>query len=161
MPEDHYPFHIDSNLLPLRLPEDGRPGILLNNAERPLHANYKKILEPDRQVVAAPRPAHKESPPMAGSSVWLSMNALMLAPRTIAVEETELPMINYCESLGMRVVRVPYRAAYHCGGGLHCATVDVRRRGEQYDVLPTFTQRIEALRRKRHEAAAKTVRPAA
>lgn len=33
-------------------------------------------------------------------SAWLSLNLLMVSPDRCIVEETEIPMINYLESLG-------------------------------------------------------------
>lgn len=41
--------------------------------------------------------------------------------------------------LGIKCIRVPYRDAYEFGGGIHCATCDIRRRGERLDYFPNIS----------------------
>jgi hypothetical protein len=52
------------------------------------------------------------------ASVWIGMNFLMLDPQTALVEERQLPLMRL---LGRHVRTL--------GGGAHCVTLDLRRRG--------------------------------
>ncbi|MFE2707161.1 amidinotransferase [Streptomyces mirabilis] len=64
------------------------------------------------------------------SSRWLSMNLLVLDEERVVVDQHEEPTIRMLKDLGMRPVLVDFKDHYVFGGGLHCATLDVRRRGE-------------------------------
>ncbi len=57
------------------------------------------------------------------------MNVLMLDPKTICVEASEVNQMEQFDKLGFEVVPVPFRDAYAFGGALHCATADVYREG--------------------------------
>jgi glycine amidinotransferase len=130
-PGDPYPSHIDCTLVPLR------PGLMLANPHRPMPAAALDFLKRNGWLVvdAAP-PAHDTPPPLCYSSVWLSMNVLMLDPGTVCVEESEVHQAEQLDRLGFEVVPVRLRDAYPFGGGLHCCTADVLREGECEDYLP-------------------------
>ena len=66
----------------------------------------------------------------------ISMNVLIIDPKTICVEATEEKMIKQMESFGLDVIPVPFRDVYAFGGSLHCATTDVHREGECEDYFP-------------------------
>ena len=72
------------------------------------------------------------------SSKWLSMNVLMLDPKRVCVDANEASTIKMFEDLGFDTVRVNIRHANSLGGGFHCWTCDVRRRGtlESYFDIP-------------------------
>ena len=130
-PGDPYPIHIDATFVPLR------PGLIINNPKRPLPAAQRRIFEVnDWQILDAAPPAHNEPPPLCYSSVWLSMNCLVLDPKTVCVEASEVYQMEQMDSLGFEVIPVPFRDAYAFGGGLHCATADVQRDGECHDYFP-------------------------
>ncbi len=130
-PGDPYPMHIDGTFLPLR------PGLVLNNPTRRLPKEQRKIFEINGwEIVEAAQPAHATPPPLCYSSVWLSMNVLVIDPKTICVEESEEPTIKQLESLGFEVIRVPLRDAYAFGGGMHCSTADVYRESTCEDYFP-------------------------
>ena len=59
------------------------------------------------------------------------MNVLMLDPKTVCVEETEVHQMDQLDKLNFEVVPVPFRDAYPFGGALHCATTDVYRESSQ------------------------------
>ncbi len=127
-PTDPFPTHIDATFTPLR------PGLILNNPERRLPDEQRKIFhDNDWEIVDAARPAHNSPPPLCYSSVWLSMNVLMLDPKTVCVEETEVHQMDQLDKLNFEVVPVPFRDAYPFGGALHCATTDVYRESSQED----------------------------
>ena len=130
-PGDPYPIHIDCTLVPLR------PGLILNNPGRRLPDEQHNLFRRNGwQVIDAAQPAHSHPPALCYSSVWLSMNVLMLDPKTVCVEASELYQAEQLDKLGMNVVLVELRDAYPFGGGLHCCTADVRRKGACEDYFP-------------------------
>ncbi len=130
-PGDPYPIHIDATFVPLK------PGLILNNPHRKLPKEQRKIFEANGwEIVDAAKPAHKNPPPLCYSSVWLSMNCLVLDHKTVIVEASEVYQIEQMEKLGMNVIPIDFRDAYPFGGGIHCATADVYREGECLDYFP-------------------------
>ena len=130
-PGDPYPIHIDATFVPLR------PGLIINNPHRTLPEEQRKIFEAnDWEIVSAAMPAHDEPPPLCYSSVWLSMNCLVLDPKTVVVEASEVNQLEQMNKLGMNVIPMPFRDAYAFGGGLHCSTADVYREGTCEDYFP-------------------------
>jgi glycine amidinotransferase len=130
-PGDPYPIHIDATFTPLK------PGLIINNPTRRLPEEQKKIFERnDWEVIDAAQPAHNEPPPLCYSSIWLSMNVLVVDPKTVCVEESEVYQCEQINKLGFEVIPVPFRDAYPFGGALHCATTDVYREGNMEDYFP-------------------------
>ena len=130
-PDDPNPIHIDATFVPLR------PGLIINNPVRNLPDEQRKIFEAnDWEIVDAALPAHDRPPPLCYSSVWLSMNVLILDHKTVCVEATEVNQAEQLDSLGFEVIPIPFRNVYSFGGGLHCATADVHREGECLDYFP-------------------------
>ena len=130
-PGDPYPIHIDATFTPLR------PGLILNNPKRRLPDEQRKIFERNNwEIIDAAPPAHNQPPPLCYSSVWLSMNILVLDPKTVCVEKSEVYQAEQIDRLGMEVVEVELRDAYAFGGGLHCSTADVLREGDCEDYFP-------------------------
>jgi len=130
-PGDPYPIHIDATFTPLR------PGLIINNPDRPLPEDQRALFHRnDWEIVEAARPAHNSPPPLCYSSVWLSMNVLVLDPKTVCVEASEVHQLDQLDKLGFEVIPVPFRDAYAFGGGLHCATADVYREGTLEDYFP-------------------------
>lgn len=130
-PGDPYPIHIDATFVPLR------PGLCINNPKRRLPKDQRKIFEINGwEIVDAAQPAHKNPPPLCYSSVWLSMNCLVLDTKTVCVEASEVHQLEQMDKLGFEVIPVPFRDAYPFGGGLHCATADVYREGSCEDHFP-------------------------
>ena len=128
---DNHPIHIDATFCPLR------PGLMLLNPHRPLFDGQREIFEKNGwEIVEAAEPAHKNPPPLCYSSVWLSMNILILDHKTVCVEATEHAQMEQFDKLGFEVIPVPLRDAYAFGGGLHCSTADVLREGTREDYFP-------------------------
>ncbi|CAB1338934.1 unnamed protein product [Coregonus sp. 'balchen'] len=65
-------------------------------------------------VVKPPTPLIPDDHPLWMSSKWLSMNVLMLDPKRV---------------MCIKTIKVDIRHANSLGGGFHCWTTDVRRRG--------------------------------
>ncbi|MDG4550619.1 MAG: arginine deiminase family protein [Candidatus Contendobacter sp.] len=124
--DDPNPMHLDSTIMPLR------PGLLLVNPTRPCHQK-ELFRRAGWAMVDAPAPALPDDWPLFLSSPWLSMNLLVLDPGRVIVERQELPTIRLLRSLGFETVELPFRHVYTLGGGFHCATCDLRRRGGMGD----------------------------
>ena len=134
-PGDPYPIHIDATFTPLR------PGLLINNPQRRLPNEQRKLFEEnDWEIIDAAPPAHNSPPPLCYSSVWLSMNVLALDSKTVCVEKSEVYQADQLDKLGFEVVEVELRDAYAFGGGLHCCTADVFREGQCEDYFPRLKE---------------------
>ena len=130
-PGDLYPSHMDATFVPLK------PGLCINNRSRPLPKAQRKIFEiNDWEIVESAQPIHKTSPPLCSSSVWLSMNCLIIDQKTVCVEASEVHQIEQFDKLGFEVIPIPFRDVYPFGGGIHCATADVYREGNMQDYFP-------------------------
>ena len=130
-PGDPYPIHIDATFVPLR------PGLVMNNPKRPLPAEQRKIFEAnDWEIIDAAQPANDKPPPLCYSSVWLSMNVLVVNHQTVIVEASEVHQMDQLDKLQFEVIPMPFRDAYPFGGGMHCATADVFREGKCEDFFP-------------------------
>jgi len=130
-PGDPYPIHIDATFTPIR------PGLILNNPHRRLPQDQREMFEANGwEIVDAAQPAHNQPPPLCYSSVWLSMNVLVLDQKTVCVEKSEVYQCDQLDKLGVEVVPVDLRDAYAFGGGLHCCTADVYRDGDLEDYFP-------------------------
>ena len=63
--------------------------------------DQKKLFEKnDWEIIDAAPPAHNSPPALCYSSVWLSMNVLVLNPKTVCVEKSEVYQAEQLDSLG-------------------------------------------------------------
>lgn len=126
------PMHIDATFVPLR------PGLALSNRVRvPLVREQIGLFKKnDWEVVECALPAHDKKAPLSFCSVWLSMNLLVLDPKTICVEASETAQMEQLDKLGFEVIPIPFWDVAAFGGGLHCATADVYREGTCEDYFP-------------------------
>jgi glycine amidinotransferase len=127
------PMHIDATFVPLR------PGLALSNRQRkPLTPEMVELFKKnDWQIVECAKPAHDKKAKLSFCSVWLSMNILILDPKTVCVEAEEKEQMEQFDKLGFEVVPVPFWDVAAFGGGLHCATADVYREGTLEDYFPS------------------------
>ena len=70
-----------------------------------------------------------DSHPMYTCSKWLSMNVLMLDPERVIVSKGEDRLIKALKEWGFKPIPCHFYHFESIAGGLHCATVDIRRRG--------------------------------
>jgi glycine amidinotransferase len=126
------PMHIDATFVPLR------PGLALSNRQRvPLNRKLFTLFEKNGwEIVPCAEPAHDGKAPLSFCSQWLSMNILMLDPKTVCVEAQEVKQMEQFDQLGFEVISVPLYDVAPFGGGLHCATADVHREGTLEDYFP-------------------------
>ena len=130
--DDLEPVHIDATFVPLR------PGLILSNPIRPLrNQNVRKYFERNGwEIIDCAKPAHTKKMPLSFCSQWLSMNMLVLDPKTVCVEAQEVAQMEQLDKLGFEVIPVPFWEVSPFGGGLHCATADVYRKGTCEDYFP-------------------------
>lgn len=119
--EDTHPMHIDATFVPMA------PGKVLINPER------IKSLPPmfkDWDVIAAPPPEVPADTKLFFSSPWVAMNLLSLDEERVLVEKNERSLAKVLSEHGFKPILCPFTNFYTFGGSFHCATLDVRRRGE-------------------------------
>ena len=126
------PWHIDSTLVPLR------PGLVFVNPLRtPLEKGQLELFRKnDWEIVEPPRSVLKDKLPLAFCTVWLSINVLVLDPKTVCVETSETPLMELLDKYGFEVIPLPFYGVAPFGGGTHCATADVYREGTCEDYFP-------------------------
>jgi glycine amidinotransferase len=120
---DTHPMHIDATFYPLA------PGKLLINPERvkTVPAMFRRS---GWDILECPEPLMPESHPMYNSSRWISMNVLMLDEERVIVSKGENTLIRALQDWGLKPIPCSFWNFSTIGGGFHCATVDIRRRGE-------------------------------
>lgn len=117
---DEHPMHIDTTIIPLA------PGKLLINP------TWVKEIPPifdSWEILKAPEPTKPFDSGLYFSSDWLTINTLCIDEKRVIVEEQETPLINALKGWGFEPIPIPFRNFYPFGGSVHCATLDVRRRG--------------------------------
>lgn len=114
-------LHIDTTIVPMA------PGKVMINLKR-----VPKIPEIFRtwDILEAPEPCSPPDHPFLMSSNNLHMNILMLDEKRVVVSEHEEAMIASLKKWGFKPIPVPFLYHYTMGGGIHCATLDIRRKGE-------------------------------
>jgi len=124
---DRMPMHIDTTFIPLA------PGKVMINPEYIDPDQLPPVLE-SWDVLIPPPP---DPVPSAGldfylalTGNWIFLNVLMLDPRRVFVEEHQVSLIRAFERWGFEPIPCPFRHYKMFGAGFHCATLDIRRRGE-------------------------------
>lgn len=116
-------MHIDTTLSLVR------PGLLAVNAARVRRDRLPALFRGwDLLWVNNLAPSPCVGPPIASN--WVGMNFLMLAPNLAVVDAIQLDLIRALERHQVDVLPLPLRHARTIGGGFHCVTLDLRRRGE-------------------------------
>ena len=119
------PMHIDTTFIPLA------PGKVLVNPDFLDVAQLPPILK-TWDVLVAPRPDPVEGimSTLSMCSAWLSLNVLMLDEERVVVDTSQVTLIGALKDWGFKPIRCPFPSYGAFGGSFHCATLDVRRRGE-------------------------------
>lgn len=119
---NHEAIHIDTTFLPLA------PGrVLVNPAYVNIH-NLPDALKHWELLIAPPPPPPTD--PLTGMSEWSGLNILMLDSERVIVEEKQEAMIKCFKEWGFKPIPVPFEHYLPFLGSFHCATLDIRRRGE-------------------------------
>jgi glycine amidinotransferase len=117
--DDPKAVHIDATWVPVA------PGRVLVNPDRPIRQPPDCLRKSGWEFLEAPRRVG----PIAPGTRWLSMNVLMLDERRMIVEREEEPFIRAAKDWGFEPIPVSFRNVFPFGGGFHCFTCDIRRRG--------------------------------
>lgn len=115
--------HIDTTICFLR------PGLALINPE----VNQDYLPEPLKKwdLISCPEMIEKDySNIQPICSKWLGMNLLMLSPELAVVDKNQPSLIKLLEKNNINVLPVLLRHGRILGGGPHCITLDVRRKGQ-------------------------------
>ena len=115
-------IHIDTTFMPLA------PGKVLINPEYLDVESLPSILR-TWDLLIAPEPV----PPLdelSGVSEWAGVNVLMLDEERVVVERRQEPLIKALGEWGFAPIPFSFEHYYPFLGSFHCATLDVRRRGE-------------------------------
>ncbi|XP_064626744.1 glycine amidinotransferase, mitochondrial-like [Lineus longissimus] len=121
---DLNPMHIDATFSIIG------PGLAILNPDHSFRRKEHKEMF-DRagwKIVEAARPVMKGHP-LWFSSNWLSMNTLMLDEKRVICGKEEVPTQKMFAKLGIKCITLDITHANYFGGGFHCWTCDVRRRG--------------------------------
>lgn len=115
--------HIDTTFVPLR------PGLVLVNSSRVNSENMPEVLR-DWDHIYSPEPVDigyvGDHP---NGSIWVGMNMLSIGPDLVAVDRRQTELIKILEGHRIDVLPVQLTHSRALGGGFHCVTLDVRRRG--------------------------------
>lgn len=118
---DSHPMHIDTSFMPLA------PGKLLVHPER-IKTIPKMFKSWD--ILYAPEPNKTIKRTLYMSSAWVSMNVFMLDHERVMVEKNEQDFIKALKNFGLKPIPCNFINFNAFGGAFHCATLDIRRRGE-------------------------------
>lgn len=120
-------MHIDSTISLLR------PGLALINPSRVSETNLPQPLQHWDILTAPDMIEYKYSDLGSFSTKWLGMNLLMLSPYLAVVDKHQRPLIKLLEQNQIDVIPLALRHGRTLGGGFHCITLDVRRKGKLED----------------------------
>lgn len=137
---DPNPMHIDATFNIIG------PGLVLSNPDRPCH-QIEMFKKAGWDIVHPPTPLIPDDHPLWMSSKWLSMNVLMLDPKRVMVESHETSIRKMFERLGIECIPFSIRFANSLGGGYHCWTCDVRRRGTLESYFDLTDEDIDELKK--------------
>jgi glycine amidinotransferase/scyllo-inosamine-4-phosphate amidinotransferase 1 len=120
--------HIDSTIMVLR------PGLVLLNPSR-VDKNNCPLIFKKWDKIWCPNMIDVGYTTEPYSSEWIGMNLLMIDLDIAIVEKVQKPLINALEKHKINVIPLSLRHSRTLGGGFHCVTLDIRRKGqlEQYD----------------------------
>lgn len=115
------PMHIDSTFMPLA------PGKLLINPEY-IDVDRLPNLFKSWDILIPPEPDPIEGIPSMCSK-WISLNVLMVNKKQVIVESGQKSLIKAFKDWGFEPIPCPFINFAPFGGSFHCATLDIRRRG--------------------------------
>jgi N-dimethylarginine dimethylaminohydrolase len=121
--------HFDSTIIPLRA------GLVLLNSSRVTPENCPKIFEKWDKIWFDDCVVQGSKVPggVAPCSPYIGMNILSVNPNTIVCDSTQEPLMRELSKHGIDSIPVRFRHAMTLSGGIHCATLDLRRKGTLED----------------------------
>lgn len=123
----YYGSHIDSTFVALR------PGLILCNPARVNDDTLPEFLKQWKVIYSPPmeNTGRYDADYLSKSigSDWIDMNAFSISPNLVVVDRDQTALIKLLEKEGLDVIPIKLRHSKMMGGGFHCITTDVRRRG--------------------------------
>lgn len=121
--------HFDSTIIPLRA------GLVLLNSSRVTPENCPKIFEKWDKIWFDDCVVQGSKVPggVAPCSPYIGMNILSIDPHTVVVDNTQEPLMKVLSSHGIDCIPVRFRHAMTLSGGIHCGTLDLKRKGSLED----------------------------
>lgn len=123
----YYGSHIDSTLVALR------PGLILCNPSRVNDETLPKVLKQWEILYSPPMEnTNRHDAEYLSKSIgsdWIDMNAFSISPSIVVVDRNQPTLIKLLEKRGFDVIPLKLRHSKMLGGGPHCVTLDVRRKG--------------------------------
>lgn len=124
------PMHIDTTFVPLA------PRRVLINPDFVDIDHLPSILRRwDVLIAPRPDPVDDRIARFSMCSPWASINMLMLDPRRVIVDTSQLTLHRALKDWGFEPLPLPFLGYGPFGGAFHCATLDTRRHGELDDSL--------------------------
>jgi len=124
----YFGSHIDSTLVALR------PGLVLCNPARLNSETLPPVLKQWNVIYSPPmeNTSRHDADYISKSigSDWIDMNAFSISPDLVVVDRNQLSLIKLLERHGLNVIPLRLRHSKMLGGGPHCVTLDIRRRGK-------------------------------
>ncbi len=128
----YYGSHIDSTFVALR------PGLMLCNPARINDDTLPEIFKQWKVIYSPPmeNTGNKDADYLSKSigSDWIDMNAFSINPNLVVVDRDQSALIKLLEKQALDVIPLKLRHSKMMGGGFHCVTLDIRRKGtlQQY-----------------------------
>jgi len=119
--------HIDSTIALLR------PGLVLLNPSRVSRDRVPTLFNGWDHIYAPEMVEYSYSDLQPFSSKWLGMNLLMVSPEVAMVDAHQVPLMRLLSKHHIECIPVALRHGRVFGGGVHCVTLDVRRKGSLED----------------------------
>ena len=123
----YYGSHIDSTFVALR------PGLVLCSPGRINDDTLPEIFKQWNVIYSPPmeNTDNFDSEYLSRSigSKWIDMNLFSINPNLVVVDRDQTALIKLLEKQGLDVIRLKLRHSKMLGGGYHCITLDIRRKG--------------------------------
>jgi N-dimethylarginine dimethylaminohydrolase len=123
----YFGSHIDSTIAALR------PGLALCNPARLSSDTLPGILKQWDVIYSPPmeNTGRFDADYLSRSigSDWIDMNVFSISPDLVVVDRDQTALIALLETQGLDVIPLKLRHSKMMGGGFHCVTLDIRRRG--------------------------------
>jgi len=123
----YYGSHIDSTFVALR------PGLVLCNPGRVNDDTLPDVLKQWDIIYSPPMEnTDRYGPDYLSKSIgskWIDMNLFSINPELAVVDRDQSGLIRLLENHGVNVLPLKLRHSKMLGGGFHCVTLDIRRRG--------------------------------
>lgn len=105
-----------------------RPGLIVVNAER-VHPGNLPDMFYGWDVIYLSDVVDIGYTNTSYASKWIGINFIMVNPDLAIVDHTQIPLIRELGKRGIGIIPLKLRHARTLGGGFHCVTLDVRRKG--------------------------------